>query len=558
MLVGRCLAVLTMESSCLDAIEACGGASASAGFVVAVAGDGAVAAKKGKRKKGQDLIDAVRKQDVRTASTEHRPVEFHTVSDKGLVFVDKVSEEQWVATHIVTRERIPLTGTAYEVVYGDHKDDESFGVLAGVRNETEVVIEVRDLFKRKLAQCGESQAIVLPPDATHPNGRFFRPHEEYLRQRTMTAHLRLPVANVFIEMTCWVFAHPRCLAQRVFWSYACVHKVCCFQGYKGAPSKWWDRFWPKWTAAFIQSFGSTQCVQSVWSSHRTAKKNTSSELDRCLPDPGVSTIGLMHHLVLWSALKPENGGVRSDATKRGCETLLQALLHGCSDDSGACELPVTMDRSWMPRWPRPEWSSPDGLHTVHLTLQAGVVDFSSLRCAATRADRIAAAHVWNELLCNDFGENTEAHLDAFLYALSRQRAFRSLLCQVLLSLSLALEKRLARTLQLKGRQLHDEPAWMEWSGKEMPRGGFEMEHRLACYVASCQAISRNQHVWGASTDDGMIHGLPLHTTLLSTPNNVMMLACPQVGCFEHHNQPPATASKSKFPPTGPISLHDCT
>ena len=46
-----------------------------------------------------------------------------------------------------------------------------------------------------------------------------------------------------------------------------------------------------------------------------------------------------------------------------------------------------------------------------------------------------------------------------------------------------------------------------------------MEHRLAAYVANCVAAGRGHAIWGASTDEGMIHGMPLMNTLLGLRRN---------------------------------------
>jgi hypothetical protein len=98
----------------------------------------------------------------------------------------------------------------------------------------------------------------------------------------------------------------------------------------------------------------------------------------------------------------------------------------------------------------------------------------------------------------------------------------------LLGLSLLLEELLASASALARKAQKKLGVAFVFSDGAVPRGGFEMEHRLAAYVANGVAQGRGHRIWSISTDEGMVKGLNLQNSIIGLPNNLIILACPQV------------------------------
>ena len=171
----------------------------------------------------------------------------------------------------------------------------------------------------------------------------------------------------------------------------------------------------------------------------------------------------------------------------------------------------------------------DGRFRVEIVLLSGQVDYSAIIRAGTQIGRCAIAHTWSEILRKAFGYNVVSiDLISFLTTLVTERALRSSLGQVLYGLSLALEAELARSTQFKGKALAKCDRALQFTDGSMPKGGFEMEHRLAMYVANGIAAGKGVHSWSISTDEGMVKGVPLQNSVFGLSSNLCILACPAV------------------------------
>jgi hypothetical protein len=156
------------------------------------------------------------------------------------------------------------------------------------------------------------------------------------------------------------------------------------------------------------------------------------------------------------------------------------------------------------------------------------VNFASIFEASRCVGSNVAIDRWAAHLYSRYGSLREVAIAELLLDIAQKPELDVLYRQLLYGLSLKLTDVYGKLAQADEKEKKHSPAKWVWQKPFSKRGGFEMEHRLAAYVANCVIAGRGHAIWGASTDERKIHVMPLMNTLLGLPNNVLMLACPQV------------------------------
>ena len=145
------------------------------------------------------------------------------------------------------------------------------------------------------------------------------------------------------------------------------------------------------------------------------------------------------------------------------------------------------------------------------------MNFASIFEASCRFGSSAVFDSWASHLHIAYGSVREMAIAEFLLQMATKTELYVMYRQLLLGFSWKLTDVYGKLAQADENEKKHSLAWWVWQKPFSTRGGFEMEHRLAAYVANCVAAGRGHAIWGASTDEGMIHGMPLMNTLFGAP-----------------------------------------
>ena len=356
-------------------------------------------------------------------------------------------------------------------------------------------------------------------------GKFLRLRDEVMRHRPAVCSFELFGIGGALKLAVCIFVVPRPGNQRVWWHLKDIYTVGKFDVFSGASSKWIFNMVDSWRAMFIEAFGCDQVVYGFQHSDESNHRNALGDDQKCLGESSVSTVGWLLLLLRWGYKVPRSGGLRAPSAAEAARTMLSSVLN-CIVQLTELKIPIAVAVNWLPVWPRPE-PRPDGRAWVYITINQGILDFGELSVAGARPDRMAAAHTWHRALTSVFGKATSCPLVHFLSSASHSKHLSGLVNQLLVALVVVLEKTLGRVAQ-EGSMDKDLGLEVLWKDAEVPKGGQEMEAKLAHYVLNCKWKSEGQDVIGISTDEGMVKGIPLQNSVICLPNNVCMLACPQV------------------------------
>ena len=56
------------------------------------------------------------------------------------------------------------------------------------------------------------------------------------------------------------------------------------------------------------------------------KKAKVDDTQKCMAHPGVTVLGLLHHLLTWSSQEPQRGGLKSESSQESCRTFFRCLV----------------------------------------------------------------------------------------------------------------------------------------------------------------------------------------------------------------------------------------
>jgi hypothetical protein len=184
-------------------------------------------------------------------------------------------------------------------------------------------------------------------------------------------------------------------------------------------------------------------------------------------------------------------------------------------------------------------------------IRDGQIDFGPLKLAAARMDRLTDAQTWWKELAKHFEKDlTTMDVVAFIRIGSSHNILRGLHSQVLLAISLRMEKLMGGQAKQLEKKAESGPISFGWLDLDTSMGGNSMDRRLAQYVLNCEATTASQVEYSMATDKGQVCTLPLQNSVILLANTTALLACPQVDHRKQpHPHPPATtttaASKSQ-------------
>lgn len=140
--------------------------------------------------------------------------------------------------------------------------------------------------------------------------------------------------------------------------------------------------------------------------------------------------------------------------------------------------------------------------------------------------------------------NTEISLDTLLGAAILKPALKSLFGQLVVQVSLAIDKHLAQALTAKAPSLSTRLrcSWLDSEEHDLHGGG--LDRLLKTHVAVGRRLLARESVVGFATDKGNVKTLNLQVTVIFTPQSYAVVACPQVvsGWAAPHKIPDSSRS----------------
>ena len=156
-----------------------------------------------------------------------------------------------------------------------------------------------------------------------------------------------------------------------FWDACGLYAALKLNTYKGKQSKWVYESMPSWIDQMTQmGFSGAHCIPSRKAEASHKKVECRDVFKDALAGSVISTCCLVQLLVRWSAMKPQQGGLRHPKAQAAALSMLDGLLASTVDVSGEWTLPVHFCRVWQCEWPCLDTRAAD----VLLSVKDGIVD----------------------------------------------------------------------------------------------------------------------------------------------------------------------------------------
>ena len=405
-------------------------------------------------------------------------------------------------------------------------DEDGNGVCASVVDDVEEC-QVVDLncFQTQLFRDADTEEVFVQKPGENPQSL----QTMRCRYTNAVCHVSPGTSAAKYDVNCCVFHIARPCNQRVWWDVQCLYTNFGLQSYGGVPSNWVAKRHKAWSRLFVSVLG---CDQPIHSSHGNKVGDPRNWEWHCTPTTCVSTAGLLLLLQRFALATTEMGGFSPTERdpQKGAKELLMRLLEPVMDAGQPLVLKLDLVDDWCSPWPRPTVSY---IAQVAVVLErGGVIDWMPLKLAAEgaymREERATPAmRWWNWLSTSSVVDHAfKCGLGEFLAASASSRNCISLVGQVACQVAVALEKLCGRATQniafvdltshLKFQWLDSCLAYDE-----------NLEAAVAAYQARCvEACFQHEQVF-ISTDKATVNGLPLQFSLISIPDNTMMVSVPQ-------------------------------
>lgn len=447
------------------------------------------------------------------------------VPPTGRIFLDQVSENEWVLTDVLTHQsqRVPGGGPWTLVQAGD------CGELAIVQDDSasdqdpEVHL-VEDLLAVSVHQ--DSNDVVFFSGGQF--GKLQRMEKVLCMHKVGEAKIRLSDGMAMSEVGVMVVRWHRALGVRVFWAAFDIYRALGVTCHSKQPSKWFWNCAPAWERWLAEHFTGRQCILSKHGGYSSPDSAPVPFSERLFEQPAMSTLAFVVQLARWAWCPPQRGGLRDKMAIAAAKQALRALLKLACERSAGRICTFSVDDGWRCMWPRPSH-----VHDGPATFQAsyddgGMMDFGELcdlsDCSA--APRLTV--LWkSRLFCTP---QSAVHAPRLAIEVAMKHAFESaalvsFACQLCWSLSLQIELALADVSQ--GRLSSD---WLGVRFREnlVDVGASDMNQQLFAYVSATVAESCSHNFIGIATDKASPCGGSLTNAVISFPNGKLAVCCPQV------------------------------
>ena len=438
----------------------------------------------------------------------------HLAPHASSVHLDSAPDGTWVLTNDATLERTSLGPGPWQLMF----DADGFGCAVQTETGREVLIE--DVMKKKLFVADTDKTLWVR-QAMGNAVQTWSLTERMRRYRSGGASWPYGLTHTATFKFCVVeFPRGGC---RIYWNLVELYRQCGLNTFKGVPSKWVWTTMASWKQAladlgFHQAFLLSPSAEKI----ETALTSTT----HFLPFSATSTLGLCFLFVRFLHESPQRGGLRDNEQRGSAKSLFVGFLKAiCSGhDDSTWSIPVVMNYTWAPAWPRPDTHAPD------LRLQVtpeGVVDLTEWRIAVAPLAR-HSHHPLRRWFCLVEGFGPTCHILDLLcaagHAKSQARA-GPLFSQLLQRVSGRAESLLQRVIKMSESR-PSLGAWFDDLESSLSTSR-DVDIMLIRHVMSAQrAIGDDQHI-GITTDKASVKGLSLMNSVIIRTNNDAAVCPPQ-------------------------------
>ena len=271
------------------------------------------------------------------------------VPHSGRLFLDQGPDGKQVLTDVITHEAHEL-GEEYELIMDPGS---GFGVLASLRGSQESgdVVQVDKIMKKRLFKSSTGELFLVTSQSTTLEKTSMDFVMSQFRQAE--AKFSFDSCNASGGLILYVFKKERASLQRCFWDLFKLYKMLKMTQYRGQASKWVWNLREKWATLLSDSFGRGQIIMSC---HGNQSNKVIKELEpayRCLPNPAISTVGLLTLLSRFAFNSKKHGGLDNDTQREGAGELLKLLLKQAVDFPQKRTFTIGLYDIWECPWPRP-------------------------------------------------------------------------------------------------------------------------------------------------------------------------------------------------------------
>ena len=482
------------------------------------------------------MADAPRSAGVASSSWEGAPlatapaggsqkIRLLSESCVGAVFVDCVADGEWVATNVITYEKVALKAMHCET--NENGDTGELVILMLDEHGGHTLVHPETLFARQLFRLEDGRERYVQELGKTP--KMWSLDEARTQHRAATLSVWPTASTAKYDVEVYMFRRPRVPNVRVYWSLTCIYKAMGMTCYQKVPSKWIWSCTPKWLEMQLMYFGTPQLCYSTYLSESTSRRQGEIQSDRCLANTSISTLGLVALLTTWAFARRGRGAAMDPDVRTHARQLLERVIGAAFCRGQPRKVTLHLEEGWLPPWPRPIAM---GAQTLDLVVGVnGFVDFSPLVELATVGSKATTASKWWRQLQSACDCQNVVSLGGALAALAGAKQCRAFVAQLLAVICTEAERTFtvvsqprdaATTVTMPGL------SW-KWSGlADQVEDHRTRDRRLLEYVTACRRATKDVQHLTLCTDKGISGALPLQMTMFVMQENLAMVGCPQV------------------------------
>ena len=451
---------------------------------------------------------------------------------KGMLFVDQGDDDNWYVSNIVTLEakQLPL-GVKWEIQFHPTTGFAAAINLTPDAKGDHQLVDLDEFMDRRLLYSATSGERFLQNRAAKcGHGGLVSLDDLLLKHGLCDLKVSIGGSNAVIAWKGFAFGHCRPCKSQLYWSLFSLYPALGLTCYQNQPSQWVHRRKKAWGKLTERLYGPGQFVFSNFITAKTEAKSKLAFSERCLPDPSVSTAGLLLILSQAAFQDRQHGGLADNEHAETALLIFKAFLDQYVGKESK-ELVVLNDEKWRPCWPRPNTETSHGARSFQLSITAScLVDLTAFRTLASELLARSAVSKWWKWMGEGLAmEPFVLGWRAFFARLQKGNVVcAGLLSQVIHIMSRALTTDLGRQCDTGGHRATDTISCTRPDLEGALGNQHAVNRYLARYVLNTSMVGSGQRQFGVCTDEGDVQALKLHVTAFILPTNHCIVATPQV------------------------------
>jgi hypothetical protein len=445
----------------------------------------------------------------------------------GRLYIDRLTSNTWQLTDIVTHEKYLFSGDGWFLEY--HADNGRAALVQEDGHGNGQFFLVEQLMVRDLLESPDGVQFMSFGAAANtppvPLGQL------YCRHVLGSVTIRLGQTTARAELPVWILKRPRCSGMRVYWGLFSIYKLLRLTQFRGQASKWTYAGMLPWNKHMALHFpGKHFIVSKNNSGMQTDLRHLQPFWDRMLPETTCDTVALLSLLAKWAFASKHGGGFQCPLQQRGAIDVLAALLSKACSRAQPIVIQISFDDFWTCKWPRPERTDSDLAfwYGFPMNNDGSVYIEPWLQCGGGFATS-SVARRWLQCLSEDHSTpliNTIDLMD-LIRRIAGIKLMQSFSAQLVYALAKELELGMAESGKSSESQALSASVGFVYKSQEIHVGDPNLEERLCSYVSAGIVESSKHSLIGVSLDKAGVCGSHLMNAIVSFPNNVVVVACPQ-------------------------------